>query len=141
MKTKHRFFKLTSLFALLLTFLAFSPSTAKAQCPQIQNNLPCRVTVQVDFYVPDPMGTCTKFCNSYVIPNINPGQVLPINCGLCPPYCNIVVTVTAVNGMAAAGSADFAALPPGNPVTGTSPCLPPTARIAYFPGFGFRLMP
>lgn len=142
MKTKHKLFKLTSLFALLLTFLAFAPSAQAQPCPVIQNNLQCRISVKVEFYYPDAMGTCTKFCNSYVIGNINPGQTLPINCALCPQSCNIVVTVLTANGLPAAGAADFSTVAPlSNPVTGTSPCLTATARISYFPGFGFRLLP
>lgn len=143
MKTKLKFFKLTSLFALLLTFMAFTPSTTQAQpCPVIENRLNCRITAQVDFYTKDALSNCTVFCGSYVIPNINPGQVMPINCALCPKYCNIVVTITAANGLPATGWADFSTINPlSNPITGTSPCLTAAARISYFPGFGFRLLP
>lgn len=141
MKTKHKF-RLSGLFALLLTLLSFSPTDAKAQCPVIHNTLNCPVRVSVTFYRPDPMGTCTQICSTYIIPNINPNQIVPINCNLCPGYCDISVTVTMAGGIPASGSANMSNPPPGNPVTGLAPCVSGPASIYYLAiGNRFRIVP
>ena len=131
----------------LTTLLFVLPSFSKAQCPVIQNNLGCQISVRVDVYQPDPMGVCSVICNSYVA-GLGVFSTVPINCGPCPAPCNIVVTVLTVNGVPVPPgiSADFTTVPPGVSVPAPvgSPCKPqpgsPNPRLYYVPGM-FRFVP
>ena len=83
----------------LLTFFIVSNSS-QAQCPSISSNLGCQVdgTVDIYTYVTPPSGPCNSaVCNSYPF-SIPANGFLNLNCSGCLPVCNVVLTITDLNG-------------------------------------------
>lgn len=121
MKTKSK----SKILVLMALFLIVISASLQAQCPIIESNLGCQVDETIDIYdyASPPSGPCnTTACNSYPF-TIASNGTFNINCGGCSPVCNIIVTITDLNGAPVSPPlpADFSATT-AQSITWGTPC-------------------
>lgn len=135
-----------ALSVFLFAVLFLNSGSLKAQCSGLQNNLGCQIGYKVEIYTPDPMtGVCNILCHSFS-GGLGVFSTIPFPCGPCITVCNVVVTITQMNGVPIPPtSADFSTLPPGVSIpTPPGPCKPqpgsPNPRLLFSGGL-FRIVP
>ena len=128
--------KITQLVC-MLAFLIISNSS-KAQCPTISNNLGCQVdgTIEIYDYVSPPSGPCNgALCSSSAL-SVPANGILYLNCSGCSPVCNVLVTITTIDGVTLPSSisVDFSVTSAVSLGLGGLPCTSTTNRnILYDP--------
>lgn len=121
----------------LLTFFIVSNSS-QAQCPSISSNLGCQVdgTVDIYTYATPPTGPCNSaVCNSYPV-SIPANGFLNLNCSGCSPVCDVLVTITTIDGVTLPSSisVDFSSTSAVSLGGGSLPCTSTGNRnIVYDP--------
>ncbi len=130
---------LSKMLIIAATLLAglFVPQTLSAQANPypVTNTFPCPVRVTLDIYQGNMQGGTVPPC---LLCRSNPGRIIPpggtivFPLGPCLPVCDIVVTVTAVGGVAIPPVSD--ALSTAAPTSGPGAACAPVVTINVMPG-------